>query len=129
LRDPEVVVTIAQYAQKKIFVGGQVRSPGITNFQEGLTPLQAVFDHGGFTENAQMDSVVLIRDAGSENPKITRLNLDEIGSEQPTLAANDVIYVPMSGIGRATLWVKQHLRDIIPSELLSLGALRSTFGR
>jgi protein involved in polysaccharide export with SLBB domain len=133
LKDPEVIVTIAQFAQKKIFVGGQVRNPGITAFQDGMTPLQAIFGQGGFTDIAQADNVVLIRDAGTENPKITKLNLEEAmdngAPEQLTLAANDVIYVPMSGIGRATLWVRQHLRDIIPSELLSLGSIRSTFGR
>jgi hypothetical protein len=27
----------------------------------------------------------------------------------------------MSGIGRADLWVKQHLNDILPSGLIGLG--------
>ena len=32
--------------------------------------------------------------------------------ERVTLLTNDVLYVPMSGIGEAGLWVKQHLRNI-----------------
>jgi protein involved in polysaccharide export with SLBB domain len=133
LKDPEVIVTIAQFGPKRIFIGGQVKNPGVTGFQEGITPLQAIFDRGGFTDTAQMDSVVLIRDAGSENPKIGTLNLlqamDNAAPEQVTLLANDVIYVPMSGIGRTTLWVRQHLRDIVPSELFSLGSYGRSFGR
>ena len=45
--------------------------------------------------------------------------------EKITLVTNDVLYVPMSGIGRADLWVKQHLRDIIPSELIGYGTARA----
>jgi len=44
--------------------------------------------------------------------------MEHAAPEQVTLLPNDVIYVPMSGIGRADLWVRQHLRDIIPWELI-----------
>src|SRR5687767_9834262 len=33
LRDPEVVVTVNQYAPRRIYVGGQVKSPGIVEFK------------------------------------------------------------------------------------------------
>jgi protein involved in polysaccharide export with SLBB domain len=89
-----------------------------------MTPVQAIFDRGGFTTTAQKDGVVIIRNAGSSNPIIGKIDLNmalESGLPEPiTLLANDVIYVPMSGIGRVNEWVKQHLRDIIPAELLSL---------
>lgn len=131
LKDPEVIVTVAQYAPRRIYVGGEVKNPGVVLIQEGMlmTPLQAIFDRGGFTTAAQIDSVILIRDAGSEKPKVGRLNLSQAMEsavpEQVTLSANDVVYVPMSGIGRADLWVRQHLREIIPSELFGLGFLFS----
>ena len=124
LKDPQVVVTVAQYAPRKVYVGGGVRSPGIVLVQDGrsLTPMQAIFERGGFTTAAQVDSVILIRDASSENPKIGRLNIDqamEAGVPEPvTLLDNDSIYVPMSGIGRADVWVKQNIRELIPWELL-----------
>ena len=123
MKDPQVVVTVVQFAPRKIYVGGEVKSPGVVVIdREGMTPLQAIFDRGGFTNIAQADSVILIREAGSENPKIGRLNLNQAmehaAPEQVTLLPNDVLYVPMSGIGRADLWVRQHLRDIIPWELI-----------
>jgi hypothetical protein len=84
--------------------------------------MQAIFERGGFTTAAQVDSVILIRDAAAENPKIGRLNINQAIEggmpEQVTLLDNDVIYVPMSGIGRADLWVKQHIKDLVPWELL-----------
>jgi protein involved in polysaccharide export with SLBB domain len=61
LRDPQVIVTMNQ--------------PGPVQIQEGMTPMQAIFDRGGFRDTAQKDAVVLIRDAGSENPQIGRINL------------------------------------------------------
>jgi protein involved in polysaccharide export with SLBB domain len=126
LRNPEVIVTVTQFAQRKIYVGGQVKSPGVVQFQGEMTPLQAIFDRGGFADDAQVDSVILIRNTGGAEPIIGRINanqaLENGMPEKITLLTNDVIYVPMSGIGRADLWVKQHLRDVLPTEILSWGA-------
>src|SRR4030095_169030 len=64
LKNPEVLVTVTQYAPRKIYVGGSVRTPGIVQFQGEMTPLQAILDRGGFTDDAQKDSVILIRNTG-----------------------------------------------------------------
>ena len=53
LRDPQVAVTIVQYAPRKVFVGGEVNAPGPVLIQEGMTPMQAIFDRGGFKDTAQ----------------------------------------------------------------------------
>ena len=131
LRDPQVIVTVTQFSPRKIYVGGQVKNPGIVTFQGEISPIQAIFDRGGFTDDAQKDSVILIRNAGGPDPIIGRMNIDqglESGiPEKITLLTNDVLYVPMSGIGRADLWVKQHLNDIMPTGLLSAGGFAAGF--
>ena len=130
LKDPEVIVTITQFAQRRVYVGGQVRTPGIVEFKGEMTPVQAIFERGGFTDDAQKDSVILIRDTGGVEPIVGRINatqsLENGMPEKITLVTNDVLYVPMSGIGRADLWVKQHLRDILPSEIIGYGAYRGS---
>ena len=130
LKDPEVIVTITQFAQRRVYVGGQVRTPGIVEFKGEMTPVQAIFERGGFTDDAQKDSVILIRDSGGVEPIVGRINatqsLENGMPEKITLVTNDVLYVPMSGIGRADLWVKQHLRDILPSEIIVYGAYRAS---
>ncbi len=130
LRDPEVIVTVAQFAARRVYVGGQVRTPGIVEFRGEMTPVQAIFERGGFTDDAQKDSVILIRDTGGLEPVVGRINanlsLENGVPEKVTLVTNDVLYVPMSGIGRAALWVKQHLRDILPSEIIGYGAYRGS---
>lgn len=127
LRNPDVVVTVSQFAPRRIYVGGQVKQPGIVQFQGDITPIQAIFERGGFTTEAQVDSVILIRNAGGPEPIIGRINVhDGLESGQPekiSLLTNDVLYVPMSGIGRADLWVKQHLNDIMPTGLFSAGGV------
>ena len=125
LRNPEVLVTLTQFAKRKIYVGGSVKSPGVIEFQGEMTPLQAVLDRGGFTDDAQKDSIILIRNTGGPDPIIGRINviqgLEDGRPENITLVSNDILYVPMSGIARTDLWVKQHLRDIIPSEIIGYG--------
>jgi len=124
LRDPKVVVSVVQYAPRRVFVGGEVNQPGPVLIQEGMTPIQAIFDRGGFKDTAQKDGVVLIRDAGSENPNIGRIDLfkslENATPETITLLTNDVIYVPMTGIGRVNTWIRQHLREILPMELIGV---------
>jgi protein involved in polysaccharide export with SLBB domain len=125
LKNPEVLVTVAQFAPRKIYVGGQVKSPGIATFQGEITPLQAILDRGGFSDQAQKDSVILIRNTGGPEPVIGRINiiqgLEDGVPEKITLLTNDILYVPMSGIARADLWVKQHLNDILPTGLMGFG--------
>src|SRR5262245_14706881 len=125
LKDPEVLVAVTQYAPRQIYVGGQVNSPGIAKFQGEITPLQAILDRGGFNDQAQKDSVILIRNTGGPEPIIGRINiiqgLEGGIAEKITLVNNDILYVPMSGIARADLWVKQHLNDILPTGLMGFG--------
>lgn len=132
LRDPEVVVSISEYAQRKVYVAGEVKQPGMVEFHGELTPLQAIFNRGGFTPEAQQDSVILVRDTGGPEPIIGRINLfqtlERAQPEKISLQTNDVLYVPMSGIGRAEQWVRQHLRAIIPTELFGLGAFGAVVG-
>lgn len=118
LRNPEVVVSITKFADKSVYIGGEVGKPGTLVYQKGLTPLQAIIASGGFLTTAQVDSVVLVRSGGSENTYIARkLNLQEAvtdGVKEPLyLAPHDIIFVPRTAIGDADIWVKQHFTDLI----------------
>jgi protein involved in polysaccharide export with SLBB domain len=126
LRKPEVVVTISRFAEKHIFVGGEVGKPGMVPYRKGLSPLHAIIAAGGFNrETAQADSVILVRTGGPDNNFISRkLNLTEVindGMKEPIyLAPHDVLYVPSTSVADANLWVKQHITDIF-GPLLGVG--------
>jgi protein involved in polysaccharide export with SLBB domain len=117
LRNPEVVVTVTKFAEKSIYVGGEVEKPGPVPYRRGMTPMQAVISVGGFRETAALDSIILMRTGGDEKNFMARkLDLKKAGNERELLylAPHDVVYVPRSAIADANLWVKQHITDLIP---------------
>lgn len=110
LRNPEVAVTIVESSQK-VYIGGEVRSPGIVSYYKGLTALQAIFERGGFLNTAESDNILLIR-AENEQMNITRLKMEDVASH--LMSANDVIYIPKTGVAKAGLAVRQFIRDMLP---------------
>ena len=90
---------VAELGPRKVYVGGEVRLPGVVLYRDGMTPMQAILDRGGFTEVARIDSVLHVTSKGN-TVEATRLDFSkEIiqGSPELTaLAVNDVIYVPQN---------------------------------
>jgi protein involved in polysaccharide export with SLBB domain len=127
LRNPEVIVSITKFAERNVYVGGEVAKPGMVRYRQGLTPLQAIIAAGGFLESARADSVVLTRTGESSTESVSRaLNIRESvsdGAREPLfLAPHDVVYVPRTSIAEANLWVKQHVTDLFPFLRGSVGA-------
>ena len=116
LRDPEISVIVAQVADRKIYVGGEVRVPGFVPFSPGITPLQAIMDRGGFTDTARIDSVLKL--SGSNEYQGTRLDLtkplEQGVPENIQLTAGDVLYVPRTFVGDVNTFVNLYIREILP---------------
>jgi protein involved in polysaccharide export with SLBB domain len=126
LRDPEVVVNITRFAERNIYVGGEVKKEGMVRYRKGLSPLQAIIAAGGLTDSARADSVILVRRTGnSDEETISRkLNLVESvadGKEMLFLAPEDIVYVPRTSIAEANIWVRQHITDLFPFFRSSVG--------
>jgi protein involved in polysaccharide export with SLBB domain len=122
LRDPEVIVEVTRSTEKTIYVGGEVGRPGAVPYRDGLSPLQAILAAGGFRDTAQLDSIILVRAQGQDNDFISRkINLEEVvvdgAKEQIALAPHDVVFVPRTAIANANIWVRQHIRDLLPFPL------------
>jgi len=117
LREPEVSVLVAQLGDRKVYVGGEVRIPGFVAFHEGMTPLQAVMDRGGFTDTARIDSVLRLSPMRSDYQG-TRLDFTKPLStgipEQTRLAAGDVLYVPRTFIGDVDTFVRLYIKEVLP---------------
>ena len=117
LREPEVTVIVVQLGERKVWVGGQVRSPGFVAFYPGLTASQAIMNCGGFTDTAEVKSVLHISQAESGYAS-TRVDLTDViqyGAPDPVvLSANDQIFVPRTFVGDAGSFVQLYIRNLLP---------------
>ncbi|MCE5336678.1 MAG: polysaccharide biosynthesis/export family protein [Desulfobacteraceae bacterium] len=109
LKDPMVVINVKNSALK-VYVGGEVGTPGFVGYRDGITALQAVFERGGFRDSAQWDKLIVFRTENNETKRI-ELGVDAVASA--SLSPSDVIFVQKSGMAKAGLAVKQ-IRDLLP---------------
>jgi len=96
LQDSEVNVTVTARAVP-VVVSGAVQKPGKIVFERPATVLEAIMEAGGFTPEADMKKVSIIRIVKGEHYSQT-IDMRPILRGQPTpavyVANGDVIYVP-----------------------------------
>jgi polysaccharide export outer membrane protein len=105
-------------APLKVFVGGEVRNPGIFDMAGDGDALRAVIQAGDFLNSANRDGVIIIRRGPDGRGMIRRVNLQKGlksgGADLVPLRRFDIVYVPKSGIADANLFVQQYFRDLSP---------------
>jgi polysaccharide export outer membrane protein len=121
LRNPGAVVHLNSLPSRQIYVEGEVTKPGAFPLQPGMTAVQALALAGGVTDNSNPQAAVLIRRDACGQAQGTKVDLAAAtkkpgSTEDVALMPRDVVVVPKSGIASADLWVKQHIRDILPVE-------------
>ena len=90
---PEKVLNLAD---SKIYVGGEVKKPGLFSFQPGLTALSACIMAGGFTKFAAPNRTRVIRHQGDKKI-IIKINLNDVKNGKIAdvkLLSGDRIQVP-----------------------------------
>jgi protein involved in polysaccharide export with SLBB domain len=119
LVQPQVTVAVKEYSGLKVYVGGEVNTPGIQVYRGGLSALQAILAAGGFKNSASLKSVILIRKGQDGGPTGTRVDLSrvlkhaEFDRDVP-LSPSDIVFVPRSGIASVNLFVEQFFRNNMP---------------
>jgi polysaccharide biosynthesis/export protein len=119
-RDPQVTVIVRNFANLRVYVGGEVGQPGPVPLRGEVTALQAIIQVGGFRPTARLDSVILLRNDGTDRPVVSKLNFKELlDKKQPDVALQpfDVLYVPLSRIAKADKFVDQYMRQLLPISL------------
>ena len=97
----QVTVAIEEYNHRKIYVQGEVRSPGGFGFEIIPDLWGAIREAGGPTEFADLSSVSIIR--GSQEPGVSTVDLKaklKAGSLKglPELKPKDTIWIPRSSL-------------------------------
>ncbi len=119
LRVTDVDVLVRGYGSAHIFVGGEVRLPGVETITGPTDVLQGVMLAGGLLPTARMDEVVVIRRRADRRPMLRTVNLKALissgaPSEDLHLEPYDVVYVPRSDIAEFNLFVDQYINQAIP---------------
>lgn len=105
-RNPQVTVAIEQYRSQRVFVTGEVRSPGAYALTGDMTLIEALAKAGSTTPTASDEVVVVRGGKGADQPATadddsrdqTRINLQDLQSGRGTaqnlsLRDGDTIYV------------------------------------
>lgn len=119
LRDPSVVITPLEFGSQKVFVGGEVKQPGVFEMPGEIDVLQAILLAGGWTEEGSPTQVIVMRrKPGGElmtrvvdvRNGLARQSLYDIGP----LRRFDVVYVTRSAIADENQFVRQYIRNALP---------------
>lgn len=115
IRDPEVAVTVRNYAPETVYVDGWVARPGLIRSEVPLTVARAVARAGGAKTGAETSDVLLIRrDAAG------RLSADTVAlggyagaaAQDPMLKSFDVVYVPKTAIAAVSDFLSQYTKNL-----------------
>lgn len=121
LLTPMISVSVIDFVQPRIYVGGQINKPGRYDLREAKTVVQAVFLAGGFTRDARRSMVIHARPDGKGDWKIQTANVMNILNQKGTdrdlmLQDGDYIFVPDSKMSQFTKAVEA-FRGLLPSFL------------
>jgi len=122
VRSPRVTVFVREFANLNVYVGGEVKRPGVVPLRVGMTSLMALVAAGSFRNTAQKSQVIILRDSGAGRTEIHTLDADEVlegGVPDLVLQPYDVVFVPMSIIARVNLAVEQYIKRMLPFNLMA----------
>ena len=97
IRDPQVIVDIKEANSKKIYVFGQVRTPGTFRYKDHMTVIEVVTLAGGLTADADPSKAYItrVRD-GVEAVYIVNISDISVGkARNDELAPGDILTVPL----------------------------------
>lgn len=131
LVQPQLTIQVRSYADRRVFVGGEVGRPGMLPLVNTKTVLEAIIEAGGMKESAKKGLVTVIRRGPKGEPAQFLVALNAKSQNTPTAAAFqleplDVVLVAESGISKANRGIDQYIRRMMP--ILMTGGFTYLFG-
>ena len=119
LRRPQVEVLITAYGAAQIYVGGEVRNPGVLPIKGQLTTAQAVMSAGGLLPTARTGRIVILRERADGQLLRKEIDLKAYltkaqGRTDFAILPGDLIFVPRSKIAEVDLFVDQYINGLLP---------------
>lgn len=105
LRRPVVEVTLKTAGPLKVWVDGEVKTPGVYDMPADIDAYQAVIQAGGYLPTARQDEVALIRRGRGGTRMMRAVDLRPRRGEVVALRRGDIIFVPRSTLGEVANFV------------------------
>ncbi len=117
--DPEVTIYIREFGAQKVYVLGEVKTPGVYALEGDMTFLQAVAAAGGAKNTAKLSNVIIMRKNAANEVAATKMNLTRFAKNaqdalQFYAEPLDVIYVPKTFVGNVNSFMTQIYGTILP---------------
>jgi protein involved in polysaccharide export with SLBB domain len=113
LRRPAVEVTLKTAGPIRVWVGGEVRTPGMIEMTGDLDAYQAIIQAGDFLPSARAEEVALIRRGPGGSRMLRAIDLRPRRGEIIALRRGDILYVPRSTLGEVSNFITQ-FRNALP---------------
>jgi len=119
LQNPIVTASLVESPGSRVFIGGMVLRAGAYPLDGRRGALEAVILAGGFTPEARMDQVVLIRRNPQNRPMLRTVDLRDFvnlgtnAADMP-LVPGDIVFVPRNAISEVDLWIDQFVTKFLP---------------
>lgn len=113
----DVAILVSKVAKNEVYVSGATALNQMISYNGDLTVLQALTQAGGVPTGARLDSVLVIRNQGTSDPLVYKVNIKdarEKGGQDFMLRNHDVLYVPTKNITKVNQFVAQYIDGIIP---------------
>ena len=125
LNDPDLTVVVDAVAQERVYLAGEVRTPGEIKLIPGMSLHQALASAGWLTADAADDSVVVIRTIEPGKRQAVKIDCSEgaLIAADLELQRFDIIYVPQTSIARFGEWVDNYLNKTAPRWLQQIGTV------
>lgn len=119
LRNPQVETLVTTYGAAQVYVGGEVRAPGVVPIRGQINAAQAIIAAGGFLDTAKTGKVVVLRRRPADNHLLlrevnVRALLDGQAKDDFQILPGDLIFVPRSNIAEVNRFVRQYLNGALP---------------
>ncbi|MGB3097575.1 MAG: polysaccharide biosynthesis/export family protein [Candidatus Deferrimicrobiaceae bacterium] len=118
VKRPDVTVIVRSFRDRRIYVGGEVKKPGVFEMPGPLTALEAVMQAGGVNPlTAKVKTVIVVREKDGKRVG-TLLDLRQALEGKPTspylLEPHDIVFVPQTTITKANQFIDQYINKMVP---------------
>jgi polysaccharide export outer membrane protein len=110
---PIIEVTLRQAGPIRVWVDGEVRTPGVIELTGDLDAYQAVIQAGGVMPGSNSGEVALIRRGPGGSRMMRIIDLRPRQAEVVALRRGDIIFVPRSTLGELAAFFTQ-VRNALP---------------